>query len=287
MAAPEHPIAGVFLLSKLGGTVIGASTDGQLQASQELIELITKQDSNFIEHLSGEADWSVSHSGFVLDDSGSKFIANGNGKLELEFDDGSGTTAFHEIPRLSSLDLSFQQNLAETGGLDQALWTFRRPAERMMEVDIEGSYLDPASDLGDPYDEIWKAKDNSRDVTAKITVGPRTFSCDLAPGDLEISAETGGEDATVSVNFASDKEITKGGTAFDSSVSMWLDAFFNQSRLAFAMEHREEGSAVTGSTTYTGNGYLDNADISIEDGSEVTLEGEFAADGALSRSTIA
>jgi hypothetical protein len=277
----------VFLLSKLGGTVIGAQTDATLSASQELIELITKQDSNFIEHLPGKQDWSVSHSGLVLDDSGSKFIANGNGKLELEFDDNSGSPAFHEVRRLDTLDLSFTQNLAETGGLDRELWTYRRPAERMMEVDIEGSYLDPASDLGDPYDEIWTAKENSRTVTAKLTVGPRTFSCDLAPGDLEITASTGGEDATVSVNFASDKDITKGGVGFDSSVSMFMDAFFDQSRLSFAMEQRDGGAAVSGSTTYTGNGYLDSADISIEDGSEVTLDAEFAGDGPLSRSTIA
>jgi hypothetical protein len=285
MAAPEQPVTGVRLLSLLNGTVIGAQTDGTLTASQELIELITKQDSGFIEHLSGTQDWSVSHSGLILDDSSSKFISNGNAKLELEFDDGSGSPAFHEIQSLDSLDLSFQQNLAETGGLDKPLWTYRRPAERMMEVDIEGSYLDPAADVGEEYDEIWKAKENSRTVTARVTVASRTFSCDLAPGDLEISASTGGEDATVSVNFASDKEITKGGSGFDSSVSMVMDAFFNQSRLSFAMEYREGGSTVSGSTTYTGDGYLDSADLSLEDGSEATLDADFAGDGALSRST--
>ncbi|WP_251961577.1 hypothetical protein [Salinibacter ruber] len=287
MPASENALVGVNLLTLLNDTLIGAQTDASLSASQDLIEIITKQDSGFIEHLPGSQDWSVSHSGLILDDSGSKFVANGNAKLELEFDDGSGTAAFHEVPRLSSLDLSFQQNLAETGGLDRELWTYRRPAERMMEVDIEGSYLDPASDLGDPYDEIWKAKENSRSVTAKMTVASRTFSCDLAPGDLEISAATGGEDATISLSFASDNEITTGGTAFDSSVSAIMDAFFNQASLNFALEQQEGGTAVSGSTTYTGTGYLDNADLSLADGEEATLDADFAGDGALSRSTVA
>jgi hypothetical protein len=285
MAAPESPVTGVNLLTLLGGTVIGAQTGATLTASQELIELITKQDSGFIEHLSGKQDWSVSHSGLLLDSGGSDFMSTGNATLELEFDDGSGSVQWHTLQRLESLDLTFNQNLAETGGLDRPLWTYRRPAERKMEVDIEGSYLDPAADIGEEYDEIWKAKENARTVTAQLTVASRVFSCELAPGDLEISAETGGEDATTSVSFASDGTVTRSGTGFDSSVSMIIDAFFNQSQLSFAMEHREGGSAVTGSTTYTGNGYLDTADLSLEDGSEATLDAEFAGDGALSRST--
>ncbi len=104
--------------------------------------------------------------------------------------------------------------------------------------------------------------------------------------DLEISASTGGEDATVSVNFASDKGITQGGTSFDSSVSMVMDAFFNQTLLSFAMEYQDGGSAVSGSQTYTGDGYLDEATLTLEDGAEATLDADFAGDGALSRSTI-
>lgn len=287
MPAPESPIVGVKLLTLLGNTLIGAQEDATLTASQELIELITKQDDGFIEHLPGEQDWSVSHSGLILDDSGGKFISNGNAKIELEFDDGSGSVAYHTIKRLNSLELNLQQNLAEAGGLDQPLWVYRRPAERMMEVDIEGSYLDPLSDLGDEYDEIWKAKENSRTVTARITIASKTFDCELAPGDLEISASTGGEDATISVNFASDKSITAGGTSFDSSISMIMDAFFNQTLLSFAMEYQDGGSAVSGSQTYTGDGYLDEATLTLEDGAEATLDADFAGDGPLSRSAIA
>jgi len=286
MPASENAITGVSLLTLLGNNLIGAQTEASLSASQNLIEVITKQDSGFIEHLSGKQDWSVSHSGLVLDENASKFVSNGNAKIELEFDDGSGTVAYQEIPRLNTLDLSFSQNMAETGGLDRALWTYRRPAERMMEVDTEGSYVDPASDLGKTYDEILSAKDNSNNVTARITVASRKFECDLAPGDLEISASTGGEDATISLNFASDNEITKSGTSFDSSVSMIMDAFFDQSRLDFALENRDGGSAITGSTTFTGGGYLDSADISLEDGSEATLDAEFAGDGVLNRTTV-
>ena len=287
MAASEQPLVGVKLLTLLDGTVIGAQTSGQLSASQELIELITKQNSGFIEGLPGEQSWSVSHSGLILDSNSEKFVSNGNATLELEFDAGSGSVEWHTLQRLESLDLTFSQNLAETGGLDRPLWVYRRPAERQLEVNIEGSYLDPASDIGEEYDEIWAAKENSRSVTARITVKSRTFSCDLAPGDLEISAETGGEDATVSVSFVSDGNISKGGTGFGSSVSMIMDAFFDQSRLTFAMEHREGGTAVSESTTYTGNGYLDSADLSLEDGSEATLDAEFSGDGELSRSQIA
>lgn len=285
MAASENPIVGVNLLSKIGGTLIGAQTDASLSASQDLREAITKQNSGFIGHLSGKQDWSVSHSGLVLNDSGSKFIANGNGKLELDIPDGSGGTQTVEVPRLSSIDLSLTQNLAETGGLDQPLWTYRRPAERSVGIDIEGSYLDPNSTIGAVYDEIWTAKDNSDVIPFTLTIASKTLTGSIAPGDLEIGASTGGEDATISVSFMADEQVTQGGTAFDSSVSMILDAFFNQTEISFAMEHQSSGTAVTGSTAYEGNGYLADASISIPDGEEVTMDANFNANGPLSRVT--
>ena len=290
MAVQTEPITGVYIASFLQGTKIGAQTDGTLTASQDVREIITKQNSGFIEHLSGKQDWSASHSGLALDDAGSKMIANGNASLELEFDDtddGTENPNYHVVESLESIEASLQQNLAKTGGLDKELYTYRRPAERMIEVSTEGSYLDPASDPGAPYEEIWRAKDNADVVVARLTIGPQTYEMDLAPGEVEISAATGGEDATISVTFMSDGEVTRTGTAFDSSVSMILDAFFNQTLLTLALQHVDDaGAPVTGSTIYKGDAYLDTATLSVTDGEEITLDGEFSADGHLERNIV-
>lgn len=287
MAAPTEPIPGIRLLTLIGGTVVGAQTDATLSVPSELRELVTKNNYGWVSNLSGQQEWSVDHSGLVLNSSGEEFISNQNASLELEFDDGGGTQEWHKIQHLDSIDLSLEAAIAETGGLDSELWRYIRPAQRSMSVDIEGSYLDPAADVGQEYQEIFTRKDNSERINARLTIAQKTFTADVAVGDVEISAQADSEDATISVSFASDGQVTEGGTDFDSSIEMILDAFFNETKASLAMEHHDQqGSAVTGSTTFTGDGYFTTIDISAAHGEEATLDATIDGDGPLNRGTI-
>ena len=103
---------------------------------------------------------------------------------------------------------------------------------------------------------------------------------------VEINAAAQGEDVTISVSMASDGQVTQGGTSFDSSVSMIIDAFFNETLANVALEYQDGGSAVSGSTTFTGSGYFTSVSISAADGEEATLDATIDGDGKLERSTI-
>lgn len=288
MAASENPIAGINLLTKIQSTIVGAQTDATLSVPQELRELITKNEFGWVSNLSSKQEWSVSHSGLVLNSSSEAFISNQNAKLELEVDttdDSTDNPTLVEIPRLDSIDVTLAAEMAETGALDKALWRFIRPAERSVQIDIEGSYLDPASDVGAVYEEIMAAKDAGNNLPFTFTLAGRTFSGDVAFGDMEIAAPGGAEDATISLSMASDDQVTKGGTAFDSSVSMIIDAFFNETEVDCAIEHHDGGSVVTGSTKYTGSGFFGEIALSVADGEEATIDATVEGNGALTRPT--
>jgi predicted secreted protein len=292
MAAPTQPIPGIKLLTLISSTIVGAQSDAVLNLSQELREIVTKNNFGWVNNLSGRQEWSVDHSGLLLDDSGNDFIANSNATLALEFDNGSGDgnqPEYHEIQRLDSIDMTLDAAVAQTGGLDQQLWRYIRPAERSMTIDIEGSYLDPAAspdDVGEEYKEIFARKDSGTVIPARFTIAGHTFESDVAIGDVEISASAQAEDVTISVSMASDGQVTQGGTSFDSSVSMIIDAFFNETLANVALEYQDGGSAVSGSTTFTGSGFFTSVSISAADGEEATLDATIDGDGPLTQSTI-
>jgi predicted secreted protein len=289
MAAPTTPISGIKLLTKVGSALIGAQTDATLSASQQLAELVTKDNFGWVSNLSGQQEWSVSHSGYVLDNSSEAFMSNQRASLTLTIPDGAGGTMDVVIPYLDSIDMSLEAGLADTGGLDRPLWRYVRPAQRSVSIDIEGSYLDPAGDTdgGAVYDHIWTAKEQSLRIPAVFTVAGNTFTSDIAPGDLEITAPADAEDATISVTFASDGPVANAGTSFDSSVQAILDAFFQESEVTMRMEMQDQGTPVSGSTAYEGNGYFTSIGISVAAGDPATMDAELAGNGALTRPIVA
>jgi len=289
MAVATEPIPGIKLLTLIDGTVVGAQEEATLSIPTELRELVTKNNFGWVSNLSGMQEWSVEHSGLLLDDSGNEFISNSNASFALEFDNGSGDgnqPEYHTFQYLDSVDMTLEMGVGETGGLDKALWRYITPGEQSMSVDIEGSYLDPNASpdgVGEEYDEVFARKDSGERIPARFTLAGHTFESSVAVGDVEISATAESEDATISVSFASDGQVTQGGTSFDSAVSMIIDAFFNKTLVTASVAHREGGSTVTGSTIYSGDGYFTEVSISATQGEEATLDATVEGDGPLNR----
>jgi len=291
MAVATEPIPGIKLLTLIGGTVVGAQEDATLSIPTELRELVTKNNFGWVSNLSGMQEWSVEHSGLLLNDSGEEFISNNDASFALEFDNGSGDgnqPEYHTLQYLDSIDVTLEMGVGETGGLDKALWRYITPGERSMSIDIEGSYLDPNDSpdgVGEEYKEIFARKDAGTRLPCRFTIAGHTFESSVAVGDVEITASASSEDATISVSFASSGQVTQDGTSFDSSVSMIIDAFFNETLVTAAIEHRDGGSAVTGSTTFTGDGYFTSVSLSAAHGEEATLDATVEGDGPLNRNT--
>lgn len=280
-------ISGVRFVVKQDSTLIGAQGSASLNLSQDLRDLVTKNNFGAVDHLSGRQEWSVSQDGFGLDQDGEVFISNGKASLELDIPDGQGGTTTKEITNLDSLSISLIQEIYERGALDKELWRYIGFAEYMAEISIEGSYIDPETSAGEVYKEIFKAKDNSNKIPFTLTVDGMTISGDVAPGDMEIAADPSGEDVTISVDFATSGDFTKGGTSLDSSIDDLIQAYFDQTKVTLGIENVDDsGTAVSGTTSFTGDSIISQIDLEFTDGEEATTSFEFAGDGELTRETI-
>lgn len=287
MAAPENPIAGVTAVTKIDGTLVGAQTDATLSWPTEVQETVTKNDYGWTSTLAGMEEWSLEQSGLVLNNSGEDFISNNNASLEIEADLGSGTEGWHTIQYLDSIDATFEMGMAETGGLDKALARYVRPGERSMSVEIEGSYLDPAADVGEEYNELLFNRKSSSSINTRLTLAQKEFTTQVNVGDVSFDFPAESEDATISMTLQSDGKPTEGGSDFGTGFELFLDAFFNKSSVNAAVElHDDTGSAITGSTTHTGTGYISSLSLSASHGDPAEADVTITGDGPLSNSTI-
>jgi len=276
-----NEISGINLLLALGGTAVAAQSSATLTASQELVEIITKNEFGFTSNLPGDQSWSVSHDSFLTKDTGDHFLAIGEASFSI---DVGGTMTV--VPGIQSVSLGLTQELTETPpGIDEATnWTYRRPSRRSFSVDVDGHYYDPATESNGTYEAILTAKDNGDNLPFELQVGGLTFTGTLAPGDLEIESGADGDNATYSLSFAGDGEITKTGTS-ETSIGKVLDAYFTQALWTVVLRHEVDGTQVDGSTEWTGDAYLSEATIDIERGDQVSLSADFQGDGALTRPT--
>ncbi|AFH22425.1 hypothetical protein OSG_eHP25_00020 [environmental Halophage eHP-25] len=286
MAAPTSPISGVTVITEINSTVVAAQTDATLSWPTEVREITTKNDYGWQASLPGMEEWTLEHSGLVINNSGDEFISNSNAKFEIEADFGSGL-AWHTIQYLDSIEATLETGIAETGGLDKSLARYIRPAQRSMSFDIEGSYLDPAASVGEEYNELFANRKSSDDVNVRLTFADKTFTGNANVGDVEFSFQGDSEDATVSVSFQSDGQITESGTDFGSGFELFMDAFFNQNSVNVALKHYnlDTFSAVTGSTTWTGSGYISTINLSAAHGEEATADVTVEGDGPLTQGT--
>lgn len=284
MAAPEQPISGVDFLQIIDSAVVAKQESTTVNVPQDVVETVTKNDFGWRSSTPGVKEWSMSHSGLIVNDSGDDFLGNNNAKLEIEADLGAGTE-WHTIQYIDSLEAVFEMGVGETGGLDKPLWRYVTPAQRSMDIDVEGSYLDLNADVGEEYDELWTRKVNGQTIKMRLTIAGKTFTASVSPGDFEISAEAEAEDAEISASFGSDGQVTEGGTDFGTGCEMILDAFFGKNSVNAALEYQDQGSTVSGSTIWTGSGYYTSITLSVANAEHASIDTEITGDGPMTPNT--
>lgn len=289
--ANDNAVVGVDMKLEKGGSLIGTQTGGSLSLSPDLREIIVKNQpsgggTDWKARLAGEAEWSVSHEGLLLNDSDEYDLANQNASMKLEYDVGNGSELI-ELPSLDSIDFTLSQELAETGGLDEPLWRYLRPAEREFSIDVSGTYVEPTTTEGEVYDEVLNTLVNKTgNVPFELTVFGVTFTGNVALGDFELDAQTGGEDATVDLSMESDLDLTKNGS-FGTGIESIFTSFMDKSLVDVGMLHYDGSNPETGTKKITGSGYYGEISISMSDGEEVTTSGTIEGDGAVSLGTVA
>jgi len=285
MSATSDAVVGVDMKAQLNGSLISLSTDASLQVSPDLREILLKSDASgnatdWKARLSGEQEWSLDQEGLLAGDSDNYDLANSNAHFKI--DPGSGLV---EVPLLDSVDFTLSQDLADVGGIDQPLWRYLRPAEREFSVDISGSYVEPTTSTGSPYDEMLTARDNGENLPMKLEVFGKTFSGDVAIGDTSIEGSTGGESASIDISMESDGELTTGGS-FGAGLDGIFSAFMSKSSVDVGMLHYDGGAPKTGTKKFTGSGYYSEVSISLSAGEEITTSGTVEGDGPLSMGTV-
>lgn len=270
MSNPVETV-GVDAVLELDGDIVAAQTDATLTIPTELREIITKEEDNFVRHLSGKQEWSISQDVFFLDDEDDVFI--GNQKVELRIDDGTDTDTFEAFPRLTDITLTLTQNLAEVSSLDRELWRFLRPAERLWIIEAEGNWYDPKDNN---LEQVLDAKDDRERLTIELDFGPYTFEGEVAVGDFEVSGETGGESAATSFTFGGDKELGYTGPSGGASGDL-LDIWFDQAEPDVVFQF--QGNDIW----FVGSAFAGELSISVTEGEEPVTSMSLEGNGPIER----
>jgi len=292
--AASGSLVGVDLKTELNGSLISLTTNSSLNVSPDLREILLKSDAqgnptDWKARLSGTQEWSVEHEGLLADSDDDFDLANSNASLEMEVDttdDNTDNPQLVEVPLLDSIDFTLTQELAETGGIDQPLWRFIRPAEREFSIDISGTYVEPTSSNGAVYNELLEARDNGTNVPMELNVFGKTFSGDVAIGETSLEGSTGGEDAEIDISMASSGALTTTGS-FGAGLDDIFSAFMGKNSVDVGMLHYGNSGPETGTLKLTGTGYYGEVSISLSSGEEITSSATVEGDGALSMGTVA
>jgi hypothetical protein len=282
-------IPGINLLVAQGGTAIIDQLDATLTATPELAEAVTKN-TNFVNRLPGDQDWTISFEGQIPDDTGANALVNGNAGLQVEVDitdDNTDNPQLERVEAIQSLTLSLDQELSEVPpGINQPVgWNGYTPLRQDWEAEVESHYEDPSGDTDGEavYQEIHKARENGNALTAKLSVLGVDFDGSIVADEFELAAGTD-DPATQTLPFMGSGALTK-TSAFESTVDALLSLYFNQNTATMALRHEEGGSVVTGSTKWEGSAYISTIEITLERDSFPTISAELQGDGALSRTT--
>lgn len=276
-----NEIPGINVVVAQGGTAIVDQQDATLTSTPELAESVVKN-TNFPNRLPGDQDWTLSLEGQIPDDTGKDALANGNAGLQVEVDTGSGL-AYETVAGVQSLTLTLEQEFGSVPpGIDEATgWSYYVPLRQSWEVDVEAHYYDPANEA--VYEAIHGAREAGEVVPGKLNVLGVTMEGDLAADEFELSAGTD-DPASQSLPFMGSGSVSQ-TSSFESTIEGLVGLYFSQSTATMALQHREGGSPVTGSTSWEGDGYLSSAEISLERNAFPTLSTEIQGNGPLERIT--
>lgn len=289
----DSAVVGVDLKTQLNSTLIALHTSSTLNISPSLVDVIVKADAegnstDWARRIQGVAEWSAEHEGpLAMQGATEAKISDGNMSLKLELDttdDSTDNPTLVEIPLLDSVDFSLEQELAETGGMNKALWRFMRPDTRDFELSVSGTYVEPTSSNGAPYDAMLEKllSRANNDIPFELDVLGVTFDGSVEIGDFSVSAETGGEDGQIEMTLSANSDLTKNGS-FESSIEAAFSAFMNKNSVSVGMLHYNGSSPETGTTKLTGDGYYSELSISMSRGEPVEVSGTIEGDGALSK----
>jgi hypothetical protein len=187
------------------------------------------------------------------------------------------------LPGVQSITLSLEQELQEAPpGINEApAWDYLTPLRRDWTIEVEGHYYDPAN--SPVFSDIHAARDAGNNLPVELDVLGLTFTGDIAADEFEVEAGTD-DTATHSFSFGGSDTLTKNGTS-ETTIGALLDLYFNQTSATVALEHRTNGSVVTGSTKWTGDAYVSTLDIELGRNEYPTISAEYMGDGALDRVT--
>ena len=276
-------ISGINMIVTQGGTAITDQSDATLTSTPELAESVVKN-TNFPNRLPGDQNWSVDLETQIPTDGGEDALVNGNAGLEVELDlDDDGTPSYERVSGVQSLTLSLSQELSEVPpGISEATgWDYFVPLRQSWETDAEAHYYDPAND--DVYAAIHNARENGNALPGRVTILGVEMDGDLVADDFEIAAGTD-DPATQSLPMMGSGEVTR-SNSFESTIESLVSLFFNQSTATIGLQHETDGSVATGSTLWSGDAYLESAEITLERNSFPVLSATFQGDGPLSRTT--
>lgn len=257
------------MILELDGGVVAAQTDATLNIPTDLREIITKNQSNFVSHLSGKQEWSISQDVFYTDGSDEVFIPNE--RVALSVDDGSGMA---EVARLTDITLNLSQNLAEVSSLDRPLWRYLRPAERLWTIEATGNWVDPK---GNTLESILDAKDAREYVDVELDVDGTLLTGSVAVGNISVSGATGGESTSFDLTLGGNGVLTKAGTMGNTDVEALYDLYFSQTLVPTTLRFEE------GDIWYVGSSYAGEVNISIVEGEEIVASLSLEGDGPIAR----
>jgi hypothetical protein len=288
----QGSVVGVDLKTQLNSSLIALHTSSSLNISPSLADIIVKADgsgspTDWARRVQGVAEWSTEHEGPLAGQSSTEAkVADPNMSMKLELDTGSGPSLV-EIPLLDSVDFSLTQEIAETGGLDKPLWRYIRPDTRDYEISLSGTYVEPTSSNGAPYDvTLDKVLSRSTDnIPFELEVLGATLSGKVEIGDTTLEAETGGEDAQIDMTLSANSDLTKSGS-FGSSIEAAFTAFMNKSSVDVGMLHYSGDAPESGTVKLTGSGFYSELNISMSRGEPITVDGTVEGDGPLSKGTV-
>lgn len=296
MSAQDNAVVGVDLKTELNSSLIALHTSSSLQISPSLVDLIVKADASgdptdWVRRVQGVAEWSTDHEGPIVGSGDTKpKVSDPNTTLKLKVDttdDSTDNPSLVEIPLLDTIDFSLTQDLAETGGMSEPLWRYIRPDTRDFELSVSGSYVEPTTTDGAVYEAtLEKILDRSTDnLPFELKVLGVTFSGEVEIGDSSIEAETGGESTNIDLTLSGNSDLSKSGS-FQSSIEPAFSAFMNKDPVDVGLLHYNSSSPESGTTKLTGSGYYSELEISMERGSEITMNGTVEGDGPLSMGTV-
>lgn len=292
MATQDSAVVGVDLKSRLNSNLIALHTSSTMSISPELVDLIVKADgagnaTDFARRVQGVAEWSAEHEGpLAKQGEVTPQVADQSMSLKLEVDaNGDDTAQLVEVPLLDSVEFTLEQEMAQTGGLDQPLWRYVRPDTRDFEISLSGTYVEP-SESGVHKALLERVLQRSTDqLPFELNVLGVTFSGQVEIGDVSVEAETGGEDAQIDLTLSANSDLSKSGS-FESSIEAAFSAYMNKSSVQVGMLHYDGSSPETGTTKLSGSGYYSELGVTMERGSEVTVSGTIEGDGPLSLGTV-